>query len=86
MLTIGDNNNDIEMVQKAGYGFAMQNAIPALKKVAKFHARSNEEEGVLDVIDLVLQSKGFSEDLFVNPRRCLNAANFASSAAGRSDT
>ncbi len=67
MLTIGDNNNDIEMVQKAGYGFAMQNAIPALKKVAKFHARSNEEEGVLDVIDLVLQSKGFSEDLFCEP-------------------
>lgn len=31
MLTIGDNNNDIEMVQKRGTAFAMQNAIPALK-------------------------------------------------------
>lgn len=67
MLTIGDNNNDIEMIEKAGYGFAMSNAVPALKQVAKYHAKSNEQEGVLDIIDLVLQSKGFSHSLVSEP-------------------
>lgn len=67
MLTIGDNNNDIEMIQKAGYGFAMSNAVPALKQLAKYHAKSNEQEGVLDIIDLVLQSKGFSQSLMCEP-------------------
>lgn len=62
MLTIGDNYNDIAMVQQAGYGFAMANAVPALKKVARYHAKSNDEEGVLDVIDWVLSDIEHWED------------------------
>ncbi|TCM65768.1 hypothetical protein EC844_1145 [Acinetobacter calcoaceticus] len=58
VLAIGDNYNDLQMVQKAGYGFAMANAVPALKQVARFHAKSNNEEGVLDVIDWVLEGQG----------------------------
>ncbi|EPF70984.1 Cof-type HAD-IIB family hydrolase [Acinetobacter rudis] len=54
MLTIGDNYNDLAMVQQAGYGFAMENAVAELKQVAKHHTRSNDQEGVLDVIDWVL--------------------------------
>lgn len=54
VLAIGDNYNDIAMVQQAGYGFAMSNAVPALKKVARYHTTSNDEEGVLDVLDWVL--------------------------------
>ena len=57
MLTIGDNYNDLQMVQQAGYGFAMANAVPALKQVAKYQTKSNDEEGVLDVIDWVLAGK-----------------------------
>ena len=57
MLTIGDNFNDLQMVQQAGYGFAMANAVPALKQVAKYQTKSNDEEGVLDVIDWVLAGK-----------------------------
>lgn len=56
ILAIGDNNNDIEMVEKAGYGIAMQNAVPELKEVASYIVKSNEEEGVLDVIDCVLNA------------------------------
>ena len=43
----GDYMNDYEMIQAVGYGFAMANAHPDLKKVAKFETVSNDEGGVL---------------------------------------
>ncbi|HFX6226069.1 Cof-type HAD-IIB family hydrolase [Acinetobacter nosocomialis] len=55
VVAIGDNNNDIQMIKAAGYGFAVENAIEALKAVAPYTTRSNEREGALEVIDLVLQ-------------------------------
>ena len=39
--------NDYEMIQAVGYGFAMANAHPDLKKVAKFETASNDERGVI---------------------------------------
>ncbi|MFX9703687.1 HAD hydrolase family protein, partial [Acinetobacter baumannii] len=30
VVAIGDNNNDIQMIKAAGYGFAVENAIEAL--------------------------------------------------------
>jgi hydroxymethylpyrimidine pyrophosphatase-like HAD family hydrolase len=39
--------NDYEMIQAVGYGFAMANAHPELKKVAKFETVSNDEYGVI---------------------------------------
>lgn len=62
MLTIGDNHNDIAMVKQAGYGFAMANAVPELKQVARYHAKSNDEEGVLEVLDWVLSEVDCWED------------------------
>ncbi len=55
VVAIGDNNNDIQMIKAVGYGFAVENAIEALKAVAPYTTVSNEREGVLEVIDLVLQ-------------------------------
>jgi hypothetical protein len=43
----GDYMNDYEMIQAVGYGFAMANAHPELKKVAKFETVSNDEGGVI---------------------------------------
>lgn len=43
----GDYMNDYEMIQAVGYGFAMANAHPDLKKIAKFETASNDERGVL---------------------------------------
>lgn len=54
VVAIGDNNNDIQMIRKAGYGFAVANAIDALKQVADYQTASNEQEGALQVIDQVL--------------------------------
>ena len=55
VVAIGDNNNDIQMIKAVGYGFAVENAVEALKAVAPYTTVSNEQEGALDVIDLVLQ-------------------------------
>jgi len=54
VVAVGDGGNDVEMVAHAGYGFAMANAQPALKQVARYHTDSNNEEGALNMIDRVL--------------------------------
>lgn len=43
----GDYLNDYEMLQAVGYGFAMANAHPDLKKIAKFVVPSNDQAGVI---------------------------------------
>lgn len=46
----GDYLNDCEMLQEVGYPFAMANAHPAVKAVAKFQTESNDDFGVLKAI------------------------------------
>lgn len=43
----GDYLNDYEMLQAVDYGFAMANAHPDLKKIAKFVTTSNDQAGVI---------------------------------------
>ena len=43
----GDYLNDYEMLKSVGYSFAMANAHPDLKKIAKFETVSNDEGGVI---------------------------------------
>lgn len=43
----GDYLNDYEMIQAVGHGFAMANAHPDLKKIARYETASNDEFGVL---------------------------------------
>jgi Cof subfamily protein (haloacid dehalogenase superfamily) len=50
-IAMGDAMNDHEMVQAAGLGVAMANAVPALKEIADFITLSNNEDGVKHVID-----------------------------------
>lgn len=55
-IAIGDAWNDHEMIEAAGLGVAMGNAIPALKEIANFVTLTNNEEGVRHVIEkFVLQ-------------------------------
>lgn len=49
-MVFGDYLNDLEMMQKAYYSFAMENAHEDLKKVSNFIAKSNEENGVVEKI------------------------------------
>lgn len=50
-IAIGDSWNDHEMIEAAGLGVAMGNAIPALKELADYVTASNNEDGVKQVID-----------------------------------
>lgn len=43
----GDYMNDYDMMNAVGYSFAMANAYPEIKKVAKFETASNDNFGVI---------------------------------------
>lgn len=57
VVAFGDSGNDIEMLGQAGFGFAMANARDSIKAVARFEAPHNNDEGVLAVIDKVLNQE-----------------------------
>lgn len=57
VLAFGDGGNDLEMLRYAGFGFAMANGSPAAKAAARYAATANDEEGVLAVIDDMLQGR-----------------------------
>lgn len=46
IIAFGDEDNDLEMIEYAGVGVAMGNAIDELKAVAKHVTGSNEEDGI----------------------------------------
>lgn len=49
IMAIGDEENDLPMIQYAGLGVAMENAVPFVKEAADFVTVSNEENGVAKV-------------------------------------
>ncbi|PKH22327.1 sugar-phosphatase [Enterobacterales bacterium CwR94] len=58
VVAFGDSGNDEEMLRKAGFSFAMENARPEIKAVAKYAAGHHNQQSVLDVIDDVLAGRG----------------------------
>jgi len=61
VMTIGDNINDISMLEWAGYGTAMENAVPEVKQIAKYTTSSNIHNGVAGVISRVLNGDIYKE-------------------------
>lgn len=62
-MAFGDGGNDIEMLKHVKYGFAMANGSDEVKTVAAHVAPSNNESGVLEVIDQFFNKKGPFEKL-----------------------
>src|SRR5690606_20782123 len=54
VMVFGDYNNDLEMMQLSNYSFAMANAHPNVKKVAKYETVSNNEFGVERVLEKLI--------------------------------
>ena len=54
VLTIGDARNDIEMLQWAGIGVAMGNAVPETIAAADHTTATNEEDGLALAIEALL--------------------------------
>lgn len=54
IAAIGDEINDLTMIEGAGLGIAMANAVPAVLTAAKQTTRTNQDDGVAHAIDMIL--------------------------------
>lgn len=55
VMAIGDEANDLSMIEFAKYGVAMGNAIPAVKQAAQSLTADNDHDGVAVAIEKVLE-------------------------------
>jgi Cof subfamily protein (haloacid dehalogenase superfamily) len=53
-MAFGDGYNDIELMSRSIYSFAVRNAVQDLKDVANFITRSNDEDAVMKTIIQIL--------------------------------
>lgn len=49
-ISVGDNMNDYEMINAAGYGFCVANGNVKLLSTAKYKCSSNDEHAIEDVV------------------------------------
>ncbi|WP_261780779.1 HAD-IIB family hydrolase [Pediococcus acidilactici] len=55
LVTFGDNENDLKMLQMTPNGYAMKSGYPIVKEVTQHQTRfDNDHDGVLDVIESLL--------------------------------
>jgi Cof subfamily protein (haloacid dehalogenase superfamily) len=52
VMCIGDNNNDVAMIEYAGVGVAVEDAVSAAKEAADFITTSNDRDGVAFAIGI----------------------------------
>ena len=53
-MAFGDGLNDISMIESAGVGVAMGNAVDEVRRVADIVTATNDEDGVAAVIEALL--------------------------------
>lgn len=54
-VAFGDYLNDLELLQNVEHSFAMSNAHPEIKKIAKYICKSNNENGVVEAIKNIIK-------------------------------
>lgn len=54
IMAFGDGQNDLTMIQAAGIGCAMENAVDSLKRAATLVAPKNTDDGVAQVLERFL--------------------------------
>ena len=57
-IAFGDGENDVELVEWAGYGIAVENAHERVKAIADWICPPAAEEGVASVLEALLDSRG----------------------------
>ena len=55
ICAVGDDVNDIPMIQAAALGIAMGNALPEVKAAARLVAPTNDEDGLVQVVAWLLE-------------------------------
>lgn len=58
VMCIGDNENDISMIEYAGLGVAMGNGIDKIKKIADYVTDTNENDGVSKALKKFILNNG----------------------------
>lgn len=58
ICAVGDAANDLPMIRGAAFGVAMGNADPVVKQAADWVTASNEENGVVSLVDRLLGARG----------------------------
>ncbi len=53
-VAMGDSLNDLDVIQAAGIGVAMKNAMPEVLSAADYVTSSNDECGVAEYIDIIM--------------------------------
>jgi Cof subfamily protein (haloacid dehalogenase superfamily) len=56
MIACGDGYNDLSMIEYAGLGVAMENAVLPVKKVADYVTFSNNDDGIAHVVEKFMLS------------------------------
>lgn len=51
MVAFGDGQNDLSIIEYAGLGVAMGNAVPEILEIADETTNSNDEDGIAEVLD-----------------------------------
>ena len=64
IAAFGDSQNDLEMLNKAKFSFAMDNAHHKVKSAARYRAPHNNQEGVLQIVDHII-ANDFGSELFL---------------------
>jgi len=52
-----DSGNDVHMIEKAGLGVAMANAIEDVKNAADYITGSNTQDGVAQVVEKMIKNE-----------------------------
>lgn len=60
VITIGDNLNDLTMLEWSEHSYAVENAHPRAKEVATYLAPSHTEHAVVQIIERVLDGKNLA--------------------------
>lgn len=58
VMAFGDQNNDLSMIEWAGKGVAMGNAIASLKSASDYVTGTNDDEGIADALEALVFSQG----------------------------
>ena len=59
-MAFGDGYNDIELLTRADYSFAVRNAVLEIKDIANYITRSNDEDAVMKTILQILSLQSAS--------------------------
>lgn len=60
VIAIGDNENDISMIEYAGLGIAMGNSEEKVKEIADYITESNDHDGVAMAIEKIILDSGIN--------------------------